>query len=385
MGDFPFAVQVWLSVIRNWAGRHHAGRCCSTGLGSCCSLGMNTLCFLFECASSQWKKVPGRLCTSQGFTGREERQVQSQRPPAPGSPGLPFAGGPGIVSAASAARGGRDRGAESSLCWWGSQPTHSLIKGPCVGGLWGSRGPPYSFDSWSSGSPRGQPRAARDAWWVAGPGLSGILLSPYLGCHFSAIPQNWLTHLPCTGRVGGCGCAGVLACGPEPFSPLSASLCVQEADPSVFQPLLPHWLVSNLHQPMGSTGRRLEGERRTGRAGMFLACLSRIWNLRSNSVTFFCDNSYPWNNSPLLHWVPPFPSAWSGLDVSVSIVCTPSVPQHLKVPLILSHPFMANRWGNSGNSVRFYFGGLQNHCRWWLQPWNQKTLTPWKKSYDQPR
>ena len=22
------------------------------------------------------------------------------------------------------------------------------------------------------------------------------------------------------------------------------------------------------------------------------------------------------------------------------------------------------------NSVRLYFGGLQNHCRWWLQPWN---------------
>ena len=22
------------------------------------------------------------------------------------------------------------------------------------------------------------------------------------------------------------------------------------------------------------------------------------------------------------------------------------------------------------NSVRFYFEGLQNHCRWWLQPWN---------------
>ena len=26
--------------------------------------------------------------------------------------------------------------------------------------------------------------------------------------------------------------------------------------------------------------------------------------------------------------------------------------------------FMANRWGNSGNSVRLYFGGLQNHWRW---------------------
>ena len=23
-----------------------------------------------------------------------------------------------------------------------------------------------------------------------------------------------------------------------------------------------------------------------------------------------------------------------------------------------------NRWGNSGNSVRLYFLGLQNHCRW---------------------
>ena len=31
---------------------------------------------------------------------------------------------------------------------------------------------------------------------------------------------------------------------------------------------------------------------------------------------------------------------------------------------IRSHHFMANRWGNTGNSVRLYFGGLQNHCRW---------------------
>ena len=31
---------------------------------------------------------------------------------------------------------------------------------------------------------------------------------------------------------------------------------------------------------------------------------------------------------------------------------------------IWSHHFMANRWGNSGNSVRLYFWGLQNHCRW---------------------
>ena len=32
--------------------------------------------------------------------------------------------------------------------------------------------------------------------------------------------------------------------------------------------------------------------------------------------------------------------------------------------VIRSHHVMANRWGNSGNSDRLYFLGLQNHCRW---------------------
>ena len=36
---------------------------------------------------------------------------------------------------------------------------------------------------------------------------------------------------------------------------------------------------------------------------------------------------------------------------------------------IWSQHFMANRWGNNGNSDRLYFLGLQNCCRWWLQPW----------------
>ena len=34
-----------------------------------------------------------------------------------------------------------------------------------------------------------------------------------------------------------------------------------------------------------------------------------------------------------------------------------------KTKIMASGP-MANRWGNSGNSVRLCFGGLQNHCRW---------------------
>ena len=43
---------------------------------------------------------------------------------------------------------------------------------------------------------------------------------------------------------------------------------------------------------------------------------------------------------------------------------------------IWSHHFMANRWGNNGNSERLYFLGLQNHCGQWLQM---------KKRCDKPR
>ena len=35
---------------------------------------------------------------------------------------------------------------------------------------------------------------------------------------------------------------------------------------------------------------------------------------------------------------------------------------------IWPHHLMTNRWGESGNSVRFHFLGLQNQWGWWLQP-----------------
>ena len=35
-----------------------------------------------------------------------------------------------------------------------------------------------------------------------------------------------------------------------------------------------------------------------------------------------------------------------------------------KTKIMASYQFMANRWGNNGNSDRLYFWGLQNHCRW---------------------
>ena len=58
-----------------------------------------------------------------------------------------------------------------------------------------------------------------------------------------------------------------------------------------------------------------------------------------------------------------------------------------KTKIMASSPITS--WQIDGEAMQtvtdFIFGGLQNHCRWWLQPWNSKTLAPWKKSYDQPR
>ena len=38
--------------------------------------------------------------------------------------------------------------------------------------------------------------------------------------------------------------------------------------------------------------------------------------------------------------------------------------QKTKIMASKSHHFMANRWGNNGNSDRLNFLVLQNHCRW---------------------
>ena len=42
-------------------------------------------------------------------------------------------------------------------------------------------------------------------------------------------------------------------------------------------------------------------------------------------------------------------------------------------------------WQRDVETVTDFIFCLQNHCGWWLQPWNLKTLAPWKKSYDKPR
>ena len=47
---------------------------------------------------------------------------------------------------------------------------------------------------------------------------------------------------------------------------------------------------------------------------------------------------------------------------------------------IWSLHFTANRCGNNGSSNRLYFLGLQNHCVWWLQLWNERHLLFAKKA-----
>ena len=56
-----------------------------------------------------------------------------------------------------------------------------------------------------------------------------------------------------------------------------------------------------------------------------------------------------------------------------------------KMKIMASGPIIS--WqidGETGNSDRYYFLGLKNHCGWWLQPWNWRMLAPWKQSYEKP-
>ena len=41
--------------------------------------------------------------------------------------------------------------------------------------------------------------------------------------------------------------------------------------------------------------------------------------------------------------------------------------------------------GKKWKQWQILFSGLQNHCRQWLQPWNEKKPAPWKENLDKPR
>ena len=80
--------------------------------------------------------------------------------------------------------------------------------------------------------------------------------------------------------------------------------------------------------------------------------------------------SVNWTNISLLHFIH-FIVNWT--IIAYNIVLVSAIRQCESATVIhgvQSQHSRVNRWGNKGNTDRLYFFWLQNHCRWWLQPWN---------------
>ena len=57
-----------------------------------------------------------------------------------------------------------------------------------------------------------------------------------------------------------------------------------------------------------------------------------------------------------------------------------------KTKILASSPITSCQiFGETMETGTDYFLGPQNHCEWWLQPWNKNMPAPWKNSYDKPR
>ena len=90
--------------------------------------------------------------------------------------------------------------------------------------------------------------------------------------------------------------------------------------------------------------------------------VGRVMSLHFNTLSMFVIAFLPRSNCLLISWLQ-----------------SPS-------PVILEpHYFKANRKGKGGSSDSFPLLGLQNHCRLWLQPRNQKTISSWQESDGKPR
>lgn len=173
---------------------------------------MNTLFFLFECTSSQWKKAPGRLSTSQGFTGREEHQVQSQMLASPRIPrGCPLQAWHPICMGRSP--GSRECVVELSLCWWESQgtPRWKAMKVMCSSLL--------ILTAEAVEVPDANHVPLRTAGVWQGQDCQGSMYLDILGCDFPAILQNCPCHCLAQAVLEDVVVLVYLACchTPEPF------------------------------------------------------------------------------------------------------------------------------------------------------------------------
>ena len=122
------------------------------------------------------------------------------------------------------------------------------------------------------------------------------------------------------------------------------------------------FFMAQLSHPYMTTGKTIALTRR-----IFVGkVMSLLFNMLSRLVTAFLLR----RKHLLTSWLRS-PSAMILEPKKIVCHCFHCFPIHLpwsknKDHGIRSHHFMGNRRGNSGNSVRLYFFGLQNHCRWWL-------------------
>ena len=81
---------------------------------------------------------------------------------------------------------------------------------------------------------------------------------------------------------------------------------------------------------------------------------SRLPEKNTNNLRYTDDNTLSVKSEENLLLKVKEESEKAGLKLNI---------QKTKIMAIWSHHFMANRRGKSGSSDRFYFLGLQNHCR----------------------
>ena len=123
------------------------------------------------------------------------------------------------------------------------------------------------------------------------------------------------------------------------------------------------FFMVQLSHPYTTTGKPIALTRQT-----FVGkVMSLLFNMLSRFVTGFLPRSkcllISWLQSPSAVILEP-----RKIKSATVSTASPSISHEVMGPDAMI--FMGNRWGNSGNSVRLYFSGLQNHCRWWLQSWN---------------
>ena len=134
-------------------------------------------------------------------------------------------------------------------------------------------------------------------------------------------------------------------------------LAVQGTLKSVFQhnsskaSILRHsvFFIVQLSHPYMTTGKTITLTRQS--------FVGKVMSLLLNMLSRLVITFLPRNKRLLISWLQS-PSAviLESRKIKSATVSTASPS--------LCHEVMGNTWGNSGNSVRLYFSGLQNHYRW---------------------